>query len=80
MRAELSLYHEYNSGRLTSIKIQRTVHLETTDGLDFKTPKFPHHVIYSRYRLDKENPYMQKNLYVLFWMIYALFVESESLN
>ena len=39
-----------------------TVHLETTHELDFKTPKFPHHVIYSRYRLDKENPYMQKNL------------------
>ena len=36
-----------------------TVHLETTDGLDLKTPKFPHHVIYSRYCLDKENIYMQ---------------------
>ena len=38
-----------------------TVYLETTHGLNFETPKFPRHVIYSRYRLDKENPYMQKN-------------------
>ena len=42
-------------GHLTS-----TVYLDTTDGLDFKTPKFPRHVIYSHYRLDKENLYMQK--------------------
>ena len=33
-----------------------TVQLEMTHGLDFKTPKFPHHVIYSRYCLDEENP------------------------
>ena len=37
-----------------------TVHLETTHGLDFKTPKFPRHVIYSRYRIDEENLYMPK--------------------
>ena len=37
-----------------------TVYLETTHGLYFKTPKFPHHVIISRYFLDEENPYMQK--------------------
>ena len=35
-----------------------TVHLETTDGLDFKTPKFLCHVIYICYRLDEENPYI----------------------
>ena len=62
VHAELISYHQYNYGRLTSIKIQRTVHLETTDGLDFKTPKFPHHVIDSRYRLDEGNLYMQKKL------------------
>ena len=39
-----------------------TVHLETTDGLDFKTPKFPHHVIDSRYRLDKGNLYICKKI------------------
>ena len=36
---------------------KRTVHLETTYGLDFNAPKFPYHVIYSRYRFDEENPY-----------------------
>ena len=39
-----------------------TFQLETTHGLDFKTPKFPHHVIYSHYRLDEENPYMKKTI------------------
>ena len=38
-----------------------TVHLETMHGLDFKTPKFHHHIICSRCRLDKENPCMRKN-------------------
>ena len=28
-----------------------TVQLEKTHGLDFKTSKFPHHVVYSRYHL-----------------------------
>ena len=52
------------------------VHLETTYGLDFKTPKFPRHVTYSCYCLDEENPYMQKKLmYVIFWVIYAMFVD-----
>ena len=37
-----------------------TVYLETINGWDFKSPKFPLHVIYSRYRLDEENPYMKK--------------------
>ena len=56
------------------------MHLETTRGLDFKTPKSPHHVIYSRYRLDEENPFMQKTLYVLSWLSYAMFVEAASPN
>ena len=51
-----------------------------THGLDFKTPKFIHHVIYRRYRIDKENPYMQKNIFVLFWVSYAMFVEAAFLN
>ena len=37
-----------------------------THGLDFKTPKSPHHVIYSRYRLDEESPYMRKYLCDIF--------------
>ena len=68
------------NGRGLRRNISPTVHLETTHGLGFKTPKFPRHVVYSRYRLDEENPYTQKILYVLFWMIYAMFVESEYLN
>ena len=55
-----------------------TFQLETTHGLDFKTPKFPHHVIHIRCRLDEDNPFMQKNIYVLFWMSYAMFVEAVS--
>ena len=57
-----------------------TVYLETTHGLDFKTPNFPRHVIYSRYCLDEENPYMQKNVYVLYWVSYAMFVEAAFIN
>ena len=56
-----------------TIALLCTVHLETTHGLGFKTPKFPHHVIYIHYRIDKENLYMQKNPYVLFWMSYDMF-------
>ena len=41
-----------------TLEIDPTVHLETTNGLDFKTPNFPNHVIYSHYRLEKENTYM----------------------
>ena len=37
-----------------------TVHLENTHELDFKTLKFPHHVINGRYHIDEENSYMQK--------------------
>ena len=55
-----------------------TVYLETTHGLDFKTPKFPHHVIYSRYRLEEENPYILKKLHVIFGMSSATFVEDSS--
>ena len=55
-------------------------YLEMNHGLDFKTPKFPCHVIYIRYRLDEENPFMQKILHVLLWMSYAMFVEAEFLN
>ena len=62
----------YNGRKLQS--------LEMTDGLDFKTPKFLYHVINSRYRLDKENPYMQKIMYVLFWMSYDMFVQAEYLK
>ena len=62
-------------------KSHNTVHLETTDGLDFKTPIFPRHFIYSRYRLDEENPYMQKKLmYVLFWVSYSVFVDVASIK
>ena len=57
-----------------------TVYLETTDGLDFKTQKFPPHIIYSRYRIDEENPYTQFFLFVLFWMGYAMSVEVASLK
>ena len=32
----------------------------------FKDSKFPHHVIDSRYRLDEENPYIQKSLMCYF--------------
>ena len=51
-----------------------------THGVDFKTPKFPNHVIYSRCCLDEENPFMQKNIYVLFWMSNAMFVEAASFD
>ena len=47
-------------GSRSSIPSGPTVYLETTHGLDFKTPKCSCHVIYSSYRLDKENPYMKK--------------------
>ena len=41
--------------------VDKNIHAKlTTHGLDFKTPKFPYHVIYSHYRLDEDNPYMQK--------------------
>ena len=57
------------------------LYLEMTHGLDFKTPTFPHHVIYSRYHLDEENPYMPKKLLnVLFWVSYAVFIEAVSLD
>ena len=36
-----------------------TLYLETTHGLDFKTQKISHNIIYSCYLLDKENPYIQ---------------------
>ena len=36
-----------------------TVDLETTHGLDFKTQLFFRHVIFRRYCLDEENPYMR---------------------
>ena len=54
-----------------------TVHLETTHGLDFKTPNFPHHVIYSRYSLEEENPYIPKKIHVIFWESSAVFVEDS---
>ena len=57
-----------------------TVQLEMTHGLDFKTPKFPHHVIYSRYCLDEDDIHMQNFLYMIFWMSYAMFVETAFLN
>ena len=61
-RKEIDLFESTDiNGSRGSLTI-RTVYLETTHGLDFKTPKFLHHVIYSCYLLDKENhPYMQKN-------------------
>ena len=57
------------------------MYLEMTHKLDFKTPKFPSQVIYSRYRLDEDNPCVYiVLLYLLFCMGYAMFVESASLN
>ena len=48
-----------NSATPHSKHILNTVYLETTHGLDSKTPKFSRHVIYIRYCLDEEDPYMQ---------------------
>ena len=50
--------------------------LKTTHGLDSNIPKFPHCVIYSCYRLDYDNQYMQKNLFVIFWISYAMLFEA----
>ena len=48
--------------------------------MDFKTSEFSHHVIYSHYHLDEENTYIQKVLYVIFWMCYAMSFEAVFLN
>ena len=52
--------------------------MEMTYGLVFKTPIFHCHVIYIRYLFDEYNPYMQKMLYVLFWISYAMLVEAAA--
>ena len=51
-----------------------------THGLDFRTQKFPHDVIYSYYRLEEENTYMPIFIYVIFWISYVMFVEAASLE
>ena len=72
-------YHNRNS-RPSILVSAHTVHLEMNHGLDFKTPKILHHIIYSRFRLDEENPYMKKKLDVLFRMSYSMSVEASFLN
>ena len=57
-----------------------TMYLETTHWLYFKTQKFTHHDIYNRFRLDEEDPYIKKILYVLFSISYAMFVEAALNN
>ena len=57
-------YNLYSSNRWIKFNPQSqfeplcTLYLEMTHGLDFKTPKFLIHVIYSRFCLDEEIPYM----------------------
>ena len=63
-----------------SCRIVETSILGNNPWVGFKTPTFPRHFVYNRYCLDKDNQYMQKMLWVLFWMSYGMFVEAKSLR